>query len=67
MIHIFPFKFAAEYVCNERNKRLNEPPDELIIDGTYGDERAEVQKNIKQQAVYLYTHDVLCKRQVTAA
>ncbi len=44
MIHIFPFKFAAEYVCNERNKRLNEPPDELIIDGTYGDERAEVQR-----------------------
>ena len=35
MIHFFPLEFAAEYVCNERNKRLNEPPDKLIIDGTF--------------------------------
>ena len=42
-------------------------PRPLRPDFENGEERAEVQKNVKQQAVYLYTHDVLCKRQVTAA
>ena len=39
----------------------------LIIDGTYGDERAEVQRMSNSKLSTFYTHDVLCKRQVTAA